>query len=402
MLKNLLFVYGEARVWKDKEGNSYIDKIFDEVFWNRYYAITQNITICFRQERPFADEKEKNDHRKVDFARMSVCSLPSLTDSASSFLSLKKRNTSTKTLADVLLNSDAMIIRLPSTVGSQAIGLCKRLHIPYMVELVGDPYAALHHHSMAGKILAPYIAIKTKYYVEKAPFVLYVSREYLQRGYPTAGKALSCPDSNIETIDEDILAKRLDRIQTKQMDDTMVLGLIGSLDVDYRGHKVLLRILRQLKEEGFDCCVRFLGGGNKERWKQLAEQLGVAPQVEFCGTLPGGAPVLRWIDDIDVLVMPAKVESLGRAVIEAMTRGCPVLGTSTTAHRELLGSECVCRPDDIEEFSSRIKKLITNKEYAKYCACENFYRSHKYLNSMLDPDREAFFIEFSKSTKKEI
>ena len=51
--------------------------------------------------------------------------------------------------------------------------------------------------------------------------------------------------------------------------------------------------------------------------------------------------MFEWIDNLDILVMPTLAESLGRAVIEAMSRGCPVIGSIETALPEQIGSDCI-------------------------------------------------------------
>ena len=47
--------------------------------------------------------------------------------------------------------------------------------------------------------------------------------------------------------------------------------------------------------------------------------------------VPGARLVARrvyaWMDDLDVFLMPSLQETLGRALVEAMSRGCPALGS---------------------------------------------------------------------------
>ena len=170
--------------------------------------------------------------------------------------------------------------------------------------------------------------------------------------------------------------------------------MIGANSVGYRGHDTLLKAVAKLRKDGTNCRVRFLGGGNPSRWEKMSEDLGISDFVSFDGSLPHGVEVLNWIDDIDILVMPTRAESLGRAVIEAMSRGCPVLGTIETGIREQIGSDCLFHAGDCAAIVQKVEYMISDKSYMEYCAQENFYRSYKYSNAETDRIRNAFYKEF--------
>ena len=141
--------------------------------------------------------------------------------------------------------------------------------------------------------------------------------------------ASSCRGKRIATENPEIEALPADR--------TLTLGLIGAARVAYRGHDTLIRVMAKLRRAGYDVRVRFLGDDKgKESHIAVAEREGVAEYVSFDGyrTQEG---VFEWIDGIDILVMPTLSETLGRAVIEAMSRGCPVIGSAETALPEQIG-----------------------------------------------------------------
>ncbi len=399
MFDRLLFFYGEARAFFDENKEAYIDSIFDETFWNRYFSIAKNISVCFRMVDSLDSEKVNfSKMKKITDTRIKCYVLESATTSIKDYLSISRKMHNHKILTDLIKESDAAIIRLPTTVCNNVTKLCNRYKKPYLIEVVGDPFASLYYHSSKGKLLAPIAKITMSKQVKKAKNVLYVSRSFMQKLYPTNGNNVACPDANIPSIDNSSLERRLHRINEHK--GPFVLGLIGSLDVNYRGHDILIQVLSDLRKAGHDCKVRFLGGGSSERWKNYARTLQVEKHVEFSGIVPAGSPVYDWIDNIDILVMPTKVESLGRAVIEAMSRGCPVIGTRTTALAELVSDDCQVLATDTTSIVHLIKNLISNSEYAEYCAYENFYRAHKYLNSMTDPIRYNFFQTFLKESEE--
>jgi len=291
---------------------------------------------------------------------------------------------------------DTLIIRLPSKLGVFALYYANKFQKKYCIELVGDPWASLWYYgNIAGKFAAPIMTWIVKRSVYKSSHVIYVSRRFLQDKYPTRGYSVGCPDVVLDQPRIDVLEKRLERIRTKK--DVFVLGLIGSLDVDYRGHLTVLKAMVHLREKGILCKVRFLGPGNKLKWQEVVEEFGLEESVEFCGTLRSGNPVFEWIDQIDILTMPTQTETLGRAIIEAMSRACPVIGSLETAIGEQIGSDTLCDAKDYKGLADIIARMAKDPDYMTYCAYENFYRSFKYTNKHTDSIREQFLRKFQVS-----
>lgn len=297
-------------------------------------------------------------------------------------------------LEEVIKECDAVICR-----NWWGTSVCRKLKKPYMIEVITNVWDSLWYHSTLGKIAAVPNYLLQRMAVKKAPFVLYVSKFFLQEKYPTNGKECGCPDVWLEIPSEDVLQRRLAKIE-KMKNNSVTIGLIGSNSVGYRGQDTLIRSIRILRDKGIECQALFLGSGDPVKWEKLASELSVADNVKFCGSLPHGEEVLEWIDGIDVLIMPTRAEALGRAVIEAMSRGCPVLGTFETGIREQIGSDCLFHTGDDKSIANLVEQMIANKDYMKYCARENFYRSFKYTNEQTDLVRNRFYKEFADYAAK--
>lgn len=288
-------------------------------------------------------------------------------------------------------NSDFIIARLPSISGFIAVEFCRLLRKKYLVEIVGDPYTSYKFSGKtAGLPMAVFATLFMKSAVRRAPYVSYVSKRFLQDKYPTKGYSIGIPDVFLEAPDEMILRKRLNRIAAMDR-RAPVLGLIGSLDVNYRGQKTALNTVKYLEKNKIYASIRFLGSGDSARWAEYAENLGIGDRVMFDGVLPAGEKVYEWMDHIDILIMPTKAETLGRAIIEAMSRGCPVIGSAETAIGEQIGSDCLAMSDDYIAFSDIVTRMMDSGEYIIFCAKENFYRSFKYTNEQTDFARNSFF-----------
>ncbi len=298
-------------------------------------------------------------------------------------------------IKEVVKNADCLSFKLPlpeSIIGCFWALLYKK---PFVIESGGDSKASLWYHGgLAYKLAAWPTDMIVRIQHKLAKHIIYVSKSLLQRCYPSKARQIGCSDAIIGLPEDGILQKRIEHINSKK--GPFILGLIGATHAEYRGHDTLIEAASVLVSKGYDVKVSFLGGGNAdEKRRTTARRLNVEDRVEFFGRVPHDQ-VLDWIDGIDILVMPTLVESLGRAVIEAMSRGCPVIGTYETALGEQIGSDCLVHARNVNEIVTIIERIINHKDYATYCAYENFYRSMKYNCDYTYRLRKEFYDEFYK------
>ncbi|EOT2902269.1 glycosyltransferase [Clostridium perfringens] len=367
---------------------SYYSVAYNNDIVNRYKVLGNEITFLTRK----TSYTEINDKNHIDTNNFRFVGVENFMNTSG----IKNYINARRIVKEEVLASDYVIARIPGILGSLAIKYSKKYSKKYIVELVGCPWDAFYNYSLKGKFIAPCMYLKTRIDVYRSNYVMYVSRNFLQNRYPTKGYSVGCPDVVLEEPKVEILEKRLKKIENRN--NTLILGLIGSLDVDYRGHKTLLKAIVELNKRGIKCKAKFLGSGSNKRWIKIANEYGIGNEVEFSGVLPSGKEVLKWIDDIDILTMPTEAETLGRAVIEAMSRGCPVIASIETALREQIGEDCLCKAKDFNELANIIEKMSNDVKYMKYCAQENFYRSFKYTNIQTNKIRERFYHKFKKRT----
>ncbi|MGH9441562.1 MAG: asparagine synthase (glutamine-hydrolyzing) [Thermoanaerobaculia bacterium] len=89
----------------------------------------------------------------------------------------------------------------------------------------------------------------------------------------------------------------------------------------YKGVDQVLRVLPEVLRSVPGVRYRIVGEGNdRPRLEKLAEELGVAENVEFCGRLPG-AELARAYADCSLFVMPSSKEGFGIVYLEAARFG---------------------------------------------------------------------------------
>lgn len=289
--------------------------------WERYLKVFREVVVISRF---------KNIDDAVNIRGLNLSSGENVNfapvSNINSLKGILNRKEVKKVIANALQGCDALIARLPSEIGLLSISIAKQLNLPYAIELVGDPFNALWYHGkFIGKMYAPIISYRVKKKVKDCNFVLYVTREYLQKKYPTNGYIESCSNVEIDTQFADILHNRIKKIEANK--SKIVLGLIGSLNSKYKGIDTAIKALSYIEKELPTVQLRILGNGNQDKWKTLAKELGMENRIIFDGVLPAGEAVYQWLDQIDLYIQPSLTEGLPRALIEAMSRGCPAIGS---------------------------------------------------------------------------
>lgn len=380
---NILFAHDlTLKVYKN---NYYSLGTINKDIMERYLIGNDKIYIYARQVKAIEEPKQLSNINTENI----ICIPSNIYHSPTDYF-MKHNNLKTE-VQKALKGINFCVVRLPSFLGGIVYEEAKKIGIPCMVELVGCPWDSLWYYGgIKAKLFAPIMYYKTKKEIKNSKYVVYVTKEYFQNKYPTKGKNINCSNVNIENVSDDILESRVNKI--KSSNNTYKIGLIGSLNVKYKGQDTAIKAISLLKNK-FNIELHFLGSGDKENWIDLIKQYGVENRVFFDGTLPSGDPVYNWLDNMDIYLQPSLTEGLPRSVIEAMSRGCPVIGTEAGGIPELLQKELVIKKKDYKDLAIKIEKLLNDKKMMEKIAKENFEEAKKYNKSLLNEKRRKFIEE---------
>src|SRR6202161_2282263 len=118
----------------------------------------------------------------------------------------------------------------------------------------------------------------------------------------------------------------------------------------------------------------------------LARELSIERSVHFLGQLGFGLPVCDFLDSVDLFVMPSRAEGLPRALVEAMARGCPCIGSSVGGIPELLAPEDLVPRNDPEALAQKIMEVTSDPARMKEMSQRNLARTKQFDPEIL---REA-------------
>lgn len=300
------------------------------------------------------------------------------------------KHISIKRIINEIKKCDRMIVRLPSALGILSIMLNYSIKKLYMIEMVGCPWDSLWNHSIKGKCVAPFSYQINKLLIRNATNVIYVTDKFLQRRYPTKGQSIGCSDVVLTEFDDNVVKKRIDKIRSN--DGKLILGTLAGVDVKYKGQKYVIEALGRLKNKGLtNYEYQLVGNGNKEYLEQIARDNNVADQVVFVGGKPH-EEINEWLDSIDVYIQPSLQEGLPRALVEAMSRALPAIGSTAGGIPELLSKDMVFKKRNVNALVTILSSLKKEKMIDEVKT--NYNRSKGYSPDVLEKKRQSFYSSF--------
>lgn len=368
--------------------------------WERYLQVFDSLVVSTRVRFENSIETNMTKNLKLSSGPRVVFKPISNYKKKTDGL-LNKKNIKNQ-IRETLKQVDCAIIRLPSFIGLIACDIAEELGKPYVIEVVGCTWDAFSNHgSKVGKIIAPFSFYTMRKAIARSKFTIYITKEFLQSRYPSLGKTCICPNVRIDKVDKQILINRIKKIESKVEEDIIVFGLIGSLNVSYKGHETVIKAISLIKDTLPKFRIEFLGNGDTERWIKLAKEFGILENIVFIGTLPSGEAVYNWIDNLDISLQPSSAEAQGRSIIEEMSRGCPVIASQVGGIVELLDNDYLIKSGDYKNLSKKILELISEKESMKQQAEKNFYEAGQYYNNNIELKRKEFLNEFREYVEME-
>jgi phosphatidylinositol alpha-1,6-mannosyltransferase len=365
-------------------------------FWRRYLGVFEEVVVLARvgQTTDPMPSEQRADGPGVTFWR-----LPDYTGPAEYLRKLVQLRTA---IRKAVSNSDAYILRLPGAVGNLAAREIRRQGRGYAVEVVTDPWDVFSPGAFRTPLRPLYRRLFTRSLrrnCHEAVAASYVTRSALQARYPARSGAYVCGISDVllgkNFADVTRIEKRKQRArEADRLGHPAHVGFIGSLAINYKGVDTLLKAVAICQQAGLDVKAHLLGGGRLlPQFEAMARDLGILQYVQFHGQVPAGKAVFEFLDSIDLFVMPSRVEGLPRAMLEAMARGCPCIGSAVGGIPELLAPEALVPPSDETQLAAAIRRFISDPDLSSRMIEHNIKMAHNFKPEALEEAQHRFLGE---------
>ncbi len=311
---------------------------------------------------------------------------------------LSKRRKVKQALLSALQSQDALIMRLDSQLAALAYPFLRQQRRPYGVEVVTDPYDVFAPGS--GHVLRPLFRFKFAWQLRQqcagAWAAAYVTRTALQRRYPASHAAFSTWYSSVELPEERFaVASRT----TFGRDGAFRIITVGSMEDFRKGQDTLLDAVAGCVSKGLLVRLSIVGSGRTRRFlEQRARELGLTAQVDFTGQL-SPERVLEELDRSDLFVLASRGEGLPRALLEAMARGLPAIGSRVGGFPEVLPESDLVRPGDATALAKKIRDTLLDVDRMMDMSKYNLAKAREFHQEILSKRRVELYRAIRQRTE---
>ena len=156
--------------------------------------------------------------------------------------------------------------------------------------------------------------------------------------------------------------------------EPMTLLHIGRFN-EQKNHGGMLRAFQYILGRIPQCRLVLVGDGElRDEMENLARELGIAEQVEFCGSQPDVHPFLQ---RADLFLLPSNYEGMPMTIIEAMGTGLPIVATAVGGVPDMVenGVSALLTPCDAQAVGDACIMLLKDAELRKKLGENAFKRS---------------------------
>ncbi|MBE9015943.1 glycosyl transferase family 1 [Chroococcidiopsis sp. CCALA 051] len=389
-----LVVTTEHRFACTPDGAIWTQTMFAYPFWTRYLEIFDRVRVVARvlEVPSIPPDWQRADGEKVTFA-----SIPHYIGLGQYLLKAKKVQCAAR---NAVGKSDAVILRLGSQIATCIEPMLRQTGHPYGVEVVSDPADAFAPGAIEHP-LSPFFRWWFPRLLQNqcagACGVAYVTERALQLRYPPARNAFSTHCSDVEL--PDVAFVPVPRL-SHPSSGTMTLVNVGSMAQTYKGQDVLIDAVAACIQERLDIKLILIGDGkHRSALEARVAKLGIEDRVCFFGQISAGDAVRTQLDRADLFILPSKTEGMPRAMLEAMARGLPCIGSTVGGIPELLPPEDTVLPGDITALKQKILEVLTNPERLSYMSARNLEKAKEYRDEILHQRRNEFYRQLRERTK---
>lgn len=369
--------------------------MFAQRFWLRYLEVFDEVRVVARVREV---EEVAAGWVRADGTHIHFVAIPHFIGPFQYLL----RARSVRKVAQAAVDPGAAILLRPSSqVANSMMGELDRTGHPYGVEVVGDPYDVF----APGAIKHPLRPVFRRHFSQilriqarNAVAATYVTKFALQQRYPSGKGAYATYYSDVE-LDDAAYVDVPRNVRGNQRSFRLIT--ISTLAQFYKRVDVLIDALARVVANGWDVELRIIGDGkHRSELEQQVRRQGLSDRVRFLGQLTAGIPVRMQLDQADLFVMASRQEGLPRAMIEAMARALPCIGTRVGGVPELLAPVDLVAPDSPSELARNIERVLGSADTMMAMSARNLATSREYRDEALRIRRLAFYGALRERTEQ--
>jgi glycosyltransferase involved in cell wall biosynthesis len=383
----------DHRFFRTPDGAVWTDGINSYEFWTRYLKPFDEVKVLARV-KPAASPGP--GYQLASGAGVVFVPLPDYWGPAQY---VSKALAIQSCIRQALAARDAVILRVSSHIANCAASVLRLQNRPYGLEVVNDPYDVFTPGAVryrARPVFRWWFTRELRRQCRDAAGVAYVTDQALQQRYPCPAYSIALSDVEIPSA---AIADR-PRYQSRIEPSTPLrLITVASLAQIYKAPDILIRAVAECVKAGLNLTLEILGDGRyRPELELLAADLGLRDRVRFAGRVPAGEAVRKRLDTADLFILPSRCEGMPRAMIEAMARALPCIGSSVGGIPELLAAEDLFPAGSVPRLGEKIMEVVSSPHRLTAMSHRNLLRSADFRDDRLEPRRRAFLDHIRDAT----
>jgi glycosyltransferase involved in cell wall biosynthesis len=390
-----VLVTTESRFDRLPDGTYWTTSTSSYAFWQRYLDVFDEVLVMGRvRDVPAAAPPAV----RADGPRVSFAPLPHYLgpwEYAHKYFSIRR------TVQSALRREAAVIVRAPGATAGMVVAALRGSGRPYAVEVVGDPLDVFAKGSVRS-ILRPLLRLWVPAGLRKqcagACAAAYVTAASLQKRYPASTASHVTAYSSIDLPAEAFTSQPR---EVRPEPGVSRIVFVGTLEQLYKAPDVLIDAVAIAIGKGAKLHLTIVGEGrHRHELEQRVRDRGLADHVRFTGHLTPGQTIWTELDQADLFVLPSHQEGLPRAMIEAMARGLPCIGSNVGGIPELLErSECV-PAGNAQALAAKILEVLADPQRLAKLSQVNLHKAREYSAEILRPRRRALYQAVKDATSR--
>lgn len=359
--------------------------VYDDSYWERYLQVFSTIYVVARVKKISNVSSLPNGYKRLENKNIKFIKLPYYHGLLQSLIFLPV------IFIFIFFNifkSKKNILRLPGIISIFAGIFSLILNKKFAVELVGDPYDVFSSGvgGKLSKLLRLIFTSMTKMLIKNAVAVSYVTERTMQKRYPADLRAFSTYYSSI-SLDDNVFHNR--NIRKKVNKENFKILLVGSLEQMYKGFDIAILAISNLSFKD-KTLIHIVGDGiYKEYLGHLIKERNMEDYFIFHGKI-AREEIFKLMEDVDVFLMPSRTEGLPRALIEAMSKGLPAIGSNVGGIPELLPNEWIFKSEDHIDLSEKITQIYYNNNIEDISKV-NMLKAKEFRSDILQKRRNKLY-----------
>jgi glycosyltransferase involved in cell wall biosynthesis len=389
-----LVVALEHRFDSTPDGVVWTPDLFAQSFWTRYLEVFGHVLVVARVRQVVTVPE---DWKRADDERVSFVAVPHYLGPWQYLLRARQVKGAVR---HAVGPTDAVILRVGSQLAAVMDPLLRRMGRPYGVEVVGDPYDVFAPGAVKHP-LRPFFRWwfprQLRRQCAGASAAAYVTEHALQLRYPPAKGSFCTHYSSIELPEVACVPQSR---PVRHSASAFRLVTVGSLAHLYKAPDVLIDAVDVCVRDGIDLNLVIVGDGkHRPELETRARSLRLGERVQFLGQLPSGESVRSELDRADIFVLASRQEGLPRAMIEAMARALPCIGSTVGGIPELLPLEDLVLPGDATALAHKIREVVIDPGRMARMSTRNLEKAREYRDDSLRARRVAFYQNVRNQTE---